>query len=371
MEGQHQEKSLNSGVQKSSISKEKFGTLSTGEEIELYRLTNANGMMVEIITYGGIITTCSVPDRKGRIENVVLGFDNLRDYEKEHPFFGALVGRYGNRIAQGKFSIDGREYSLPLNNGDNHLHGGNEGFDKKVWTVVADGSLDSMSYVSLQYLSPHMEMGYPGNMSVQVTYKLTNDNALIISYKASTDQSTICNLTQHSYFNLSADFTSTILNHELLLHADHFIPVDEGLIPTGELQNVNGPFDFRSAKRIGADIEMDDIQLHRGGGYDHCYVLTGKDYRTIGSVYEPESGRLMTIETDQPGVQLYTGNFLDNTLSIPGGGTYGPRSGFCLETQHFPDSPNQANFPSVVLEPGETYSSKTVYKFSAAIMAGQ
>ena len=348
-----------------SIEKSRYGMTRDGIPVDEYVLSNSKDMEVKIISLGGIITSITVPDRNGQHGNVVLGFDNLESYEEEHPFFGALVGRYGNRIAKGQFKIDGNSYQLPLNNGENHLHGGPLGFDKAVWAVDDFGTDNESAYVKLSYISMDVEMGYPGKLKTVVSYVLNNNNALEIKYSATTDKPTICNLTQHSYFNLSSNFGENILDQELSIHADSVVPVDENLIPTGELMPVaNSPFDFNKSKLIGDDINNDDEQLERGGGYDHCWVLNGNGLRKIASAYHPESGRVLEVLTDEPGVQLYTGNFLDSTLAIPGGGFYGKRSGFCLETQHFPDSPNQPNFPSTILRPGEEYESNTIFQFS-------
>jgi aldose 1-epimerase len=350
------------------IQKKDFGATSEGEKVDLYILRNAQGMEVEIITYGGRITSIKAPDKNGKYEDVVLGFDSIGQYVSDNPFFGALIGRYGNRIAKGEFSLDGKKFSLPLNDGENHLHGGEKGFDKVVWKV--EEVPENKNSLKLSYLSQDMEQGYPGNLNTVVTYTLNDNNSLDVLYEATTDKKTILNLTQHSYFNLSGDFSSTILDHEVKINADKYLPVDATLIPTGEQKNVEGtPFDFREAKTIGRDIvkENEDEQLKRGLGFDHCWVLNEQNsgVRFAASAYHPESGRLLEVFTDEPGIQFYTGNFLDGTLTQKGGvGTYGKRSGFCLETQHFPDSPNQDDFPSVVLAPGEKYTSKTSFKFS-------
>ncbi|GLU43926.1 aldose epimerase family protein [Allomuricauda sp. NBRC 101325] len=344
-----------------------FGTLPDGSEVKKFALSNEAGTQVDVITLGGIITRWTAPDKKGVYGDVVIGFDNLEQYLEPNPFFGALIGRYGNRIAKGKFSLDGKEYTLATNNGENHLHGGDKGFDKVLWDAKAQQT-DKGAELVLTYTSADGEEGYPGKLDVTVTYTLMADNALDIQYEAVTDKPTVVNLTQHTYFNLSGQFTKPVLDHELVLDADAFLPVDSGLIPTGELQPVAGtPFDFTTSKLIGKEIEADNEQIKLGGGYDHCWVLNKPDqgYRLIGSAYHGETGRFMEVFTDEPGVQFYSGNFLDNTLPAKGGGTYGKRAGFCLETQHFPDSPNQEGFPSVRLNPGEKYASKTTYKFSA------
>jgi len=354
-----------------SISKEDFGKISDSIPVEKYILKNEKGMEVSIITYGGIINSFKVPNKEGKIEDIVLGFDSISGYTNPAyvnacPFFGALIGRYGNRIAKGKFSLDGTEYTLATNDGPNHLHGGVKGFDKVLWTA-SETQTDSTASLVLTYLSKDMEEGYPGNLNTKVTYTLTNNNELDVDYEATTDKKTIVNLTQHSYFNLSGDFSKTILGHELMINADKLVPVDATLIPTGELTDVtNTPFDFRTAKAIGKDIGAKDEQLKRGLGYDHCWVLNDQDegMRLAASAYEPTSGRLLEVFTDEPGIQLYTGNFLNGTLPSKQGGTYAHRTGFCLETEHYPDSPNQNDFPSVVLNPGETYITKTSFKFS-------
>ena len=349
-----------------SITSSDFGTTAAGEKVTKYFLENKDGIQVDIITYGGRITSLRTPDKNGTMKNVVLGFDSIEQYEKDNPFFGALIGRYGNRIAKGKFSLDGTEYTLAQNNGANSLHGGVQGFDKKVWEAKTEEGDDSVKLI-LTYLSPDMEEGFPGNLSTTVTYTLNKDNTLDVLYEAETDKTTVVNLTQHAYFNLSGDFSNLILDHMVEIDADAFLPVDSGLIPTGELRAVEGtPFDFREAKLIGKDIDADNEQIKLGGGYDHCWVLNKQDigYRSVATAYHPETGRSLEVLTDEPGIQFYTGNFLDGTLPAPNGGTYAKRSGFCLETQHYPDSPNQPKFPSVNLKPGEIYSTKTTFKFS-------
>jgi aldose 1-epimerase len=352
--------------QENPIHKKDFGTTPGGEQVELYTLRNGNGMEVEIITYGGRITSLTAPDKDGNFENVVLGFNNLENYTADNPYFGALIGRYGNRIAQGEFTLDGETYSLPQNDGENHLHGGEKGFDKVVWQAEEG---DGNNSLKLTYISEDMEQGYPGRLETVVVYTLNEDNSLDVSYEATTDKKTIVNLTQHAYFNLSANFDEKILDHVIEINADEFLPVNETLIPTGEMRDVAGtPFDFREPKPIGLDIDRDteNEQLRRGQGYDHNWVLNDQNsgMRFAASAHHPETGRMMEVHTNEPGIQLYTGNFLDGTLPQPEGGTYGHRTGFCLETQHYPDSPNQENFPSTVLEPGEKYTSKTSFKFS-------
>lgn len=356
----------NSETKKSIIEKDQFGTTKDGQQVDRYTLTNARGMRVQVITYGGIITSLEVPDRDGHFQDVVLGYDNLSEYEENNPYFGALIGRFGNRIADGKFTLEDKEYSLIQNDGKNHLHGGNKGYDKVVWG--AKGTLvNGEAVLKLTYLSTDMEEGYPGNLSIEVTYTLTQENELKVDYKAATDKTTIVNLTQHSYFNLSGG--EDILSHELFINADGYLPVDETLIPTGEIAAVKGtPFDFTTAKLIGADIEVENEQLNRGLGFDHCWVLNDQNsgMRTAAILSEASTGRVLKITTNEPAIQFYSGNFLDGTHPIKSSDSfYGHRSGLCLETQHYPDSPNQESFPSVVLKPSETYQSKTVFAFSA------
>ena len=334
-------------------------------EIKIFTLTGPGGVEARITNYGGIIMSLSTPDRTGRLADVVLGLDDLAGYIAGHPFFGALAGRYANRIARGKFSLNGAEYTLARNNGENHLHGGIKGFDKAVWSV-RDASTQRLE---LSYLSADGEEGYPGNLSVTVVYALTDQNELRIDYTATTDKDTVVNLTNHSYFNLAGQGQGDILGHELKLFADQFTPVNEKLIPTGELRNVEGtPFDFHAPTAIGARIDQDDQQLGFGGGYDHNFVLRGggDSLAMAAGVFEPQSGRTLEVLTTEPGVQLYTGNSLAGPIRGKAGSIYYRRSGFCLETQHFPDSPNQPNFPSTLLKPGAQYRSTTVYRFGAA-----
>lgn len=356
--------STKTSEQKMSIEKAPFGKLADGQEVDLYTLKNAAGMEVKISNYGGIIVSWTAPDKNGKYEDVTHGCDSLEGYIKGTPFFGALVGRYGNRIAKGKFTLDGNEYTLPINNGPNALHGGLKGFDKRVWAATpVDGEEPSLK---LTYTSKDGEEGYPGNLSVEVIYTLQKDNALKIDYKATTDKATVVNLTNHTYFNLSG--ASDILNHEVTIKADKFLPVDETLIPTGELKPVAGtPFDFTTTHKVGERInDSTDTQIKFGGGYDHCWVFTDstKALKLVASVYEPTTGRFMEVSTTEPAVQFYTGNFLNGSVIGKKGVVYGRRSGLCLETQHFPDSPNKPSFPSTVLKPGETYQTTTVYKFS-------
>ncbi|MDA0178441.1 galactose mutarotase [Mesoflavibacter profundi] len=352
--------------EKLAITKSEFGKTKDSTPIELYTLKNANGVEMDVITYGGRITSLKVPNKDGKLENVILGFDTIEDYQKDNPFFGALIGRYGNRIAKGKFTLNGEEFTLATNDGSNHLHGGVNGFDRVVWTAKPIEGIEDSS-LQLVYRSKDGEEGYPGNLKVTVTYTLTKDNAVEVTYEATTDKTTVVNLTQHAYFNLTGDFSKDILNHDVVINADAFLPVDETLIPTGEIRKVEGtPFNFNSSKKIGEDINADNEQLKRGKGYDHCWVLNGEkgDMRFVASAYDETSGRFMEIFTEEPAIQFYTGNFLDGTLPMVNGGTYAHRTGFCLETQHYPDSPNQDNFPSTVLNPGETYKTKTTFKFS-------
>ncbi|MGG7661269.1 aldose epimerase family protein [Dyadobacter sp. BHUBP1] len=350
----------------STISKEAFGQLPDGQQADLYTLTNANGMTVNITNYGGIITKLTAPDKNGQWADVVLGFDSLAPYLSGHPFFGALVGRYGNRIAKGKFKLNGQEYSLAINNGPNALHGGTKGFDKVIWKAT-EIKQDSVVGLQLEYTSKDMEEGYPGNLTVKVVYTLDNENALTIDYTATTDKPTVVNLTNHSYFNLTG-LKRDILDHEVTIASDSIVPVDTTLIPTGKLRAVEGtPFDFRKATKVGAGIDkIEDEQIKAGGGYDHCWVLkrSGGGLEKFATVKDPESGRVMEVYTTEPGVQFYTGNFLDGKLTGKGA-TYSKRFGLCLETEHYPDSPNQPQFPTTTLNPGETYKTTTKYKFSA------
>lgn len=351
---------------KSAITQSEYGKMQDGTAVDQYVLKNTNGLEVDVITYGGRITSLKVPNKKGELENITLGFDNLDDYLKDNPYFGALIGRFGNRIAKGKFSLNGKEYSLAVNNGANHLHGGVKGFDRVVWAAEPIEN-DGKPALKLTYLSADGEEAYPGNLKVAVVYTLTNDNTLEVDYKATTDKTTIINLTQHAYFNLTGNFSKDILNHEVAINADAFLPVDGTSIPLGEIRKVAGtPFDFVKVKAVGKEINAENEQLELGKGYDHCWVLNGEKgkLRFAASAFDEESGRFMEVFTTEPGIQFYTGNFLDGTLPVPNGGTYAHRTGFCLETQHFPDSPNQKDFPTVVLNRGETYTSKTSFKFS-------
>jgi aldose 1-epimerase len=343
-----------------------FGTTKDGAAVTLYKLTNAKGMVVEITNYGGIVVSLLIPDRQGKMTDVVLGFDSLDGYVGEHPYFGAIVGRYGNRIANGRFSIGSNTYTLAKNNGENALHGGLRGFDKAVWSA-SEFTEKGARGLELKYLSKDGEEGYPGDLDTTVRYTLTDDNELRIDYSATTTKPTVVNLTNHSYFNLAGHGEGDILGHEVTINADRFTPVDAGLIPTGELRYVkNTPFDFIVRTPIGSRINADDEQIKLGGGYDHNFVLNGRSgtLRLVAEVIEPKSGRAMVVRTSEPGLQFYTGNFLDGKLRGKGGKVYNRRAGFCMETQHFPDSPNKPGFPPVLLKPGERYLSQTSFTFS-------
>ncbi|MHC4157643.1 MAG: aldose epimerase family protein [Planctomycetota bacterium] len=343
-----------------SIEKKPFGKTLDGRDVDLYTLTNNNGLQAEIMTYGGIVRTLLVPDRDGNLADIVLGYDTLEEYIKDNPYFGALIGRFGNRIAKGKFTLDGVEYTLATNNDQNHLHGGDKGFDKVVWDAE-ELQTEEGPALKLTYTSKDGEEGYPGNLTCTVVYTLTNNNELTVDYEAETDKNTVVNLTHHSYFNLAGHNSGDILGHELMLTADNFTPVDDTLIPTGEIKAVNGtPMDFTKPMVVGSRI--DQVK----GGYDHNFVLnsSGGSLALAASVYEPNTGRVMEISTTEPAIQFYSGNFLDGSNKGKGA-VYNKHNGFCLETQHFPDSPNQPNFPSVVLKPGEKYTHLTVHKFSA------
>lgn len=351
-----------------SIQTADFGKLPDGRAVNVYTLTNANGMVVKITNYGAAITELHVPDKAGKLGNVTLGFSSVDGYLQDGvPFFGAIVGRYGNRIALGKFSIDGEEYTLATNDGDNHLHGGNVGYDKVLWDAVTVQEGDNVG-VRLKYVSPDGEEGYPGELTLYVTYWLTPGNELKIDYRATTTKATTVNVTNHAYFNLAGEGNPSILDHEMMINADFFTPVSDSLIPTGEVRPVKGtPFDFTTATRIGARIDADDEQLKFGKGYDHNFVLNKKQngIMTLAAVvYEPTTGRVMEVETQEPGIQFYSGNFLEGNLKGISGKAYEHRSAFCLETQHFPDSPNKAHFPSTLLRPGEVYETSTIYRFS-------
>ncbi len=345
------------------LTREPFGVTPSGEAVELITLANRAGMTVRVMTYGGIITSLEVPDRGGTPGDVVLGYDSLAGYLKDSPYFGAIVGRYGNRIAKGRFTLNGTEYRLAVNNGPNHLHGGLRGFDKVVWAAEPFES-DSGVGVRLTHTSSDGDEGYPGTLHATVTYTLTDRNELVIDYEATTDRATPVNLTQHSYFNLAG--AGDILDHVLTIAADRMTPVDSTLIPTGNLVSVDGtPFDFRTPHRIGARIQVDDQQLRFGGGYDHNFVLNrgGPGVVSIAQLVDSATGRTLEISTTEPGVQFYSGNFLDGSITGKGGAVYRQRAGLCLETQHFPDSPNHPEFPSTILEPGQIYRSRTVWAF--------
>ncbi len=348
------------------LDKRAFGQTPAGEKVDLYTFKNSSGVKVEIMTYGGIIILIEAPDKKGKVEDITLGFESLDKYIEGHPYFGAIVGRYGNRIGDAKFTINGKVYTLAKNNGPNSLHGGEEGFDKKVWDVeeIIQGGIPALK---LTYLSKDGEEGYPGNLKCTVIYSLNDDNELKIEYLAETDKPTHVNLTNHAYFNLNGhEDMNDILNHIMLLNADRFTPVDETLIPTGELRSVAGtPMDFTKPKKIGKDIESDYKQIEIGGGYDHNFVLNKEESGALtfgGRVFEPNSGRVLEFYTTQPGIQFYTGNFLNGNEEGKGQ-VYRKRYGFCLETQHFPDSPNKPEFPSTLIKPGEKYHQITIYKF--------
>ena len=352
-----------SAPSKGDITEKPFGS-ADGQPVTLYTLRNHNGAEVSICNYGGIVQSLKVPDRNGNIGDVVLGFDNVEDYIKGSPYFGALIGRYGNRIAKGKFTLDGHEYTLATNNPPNALHGGVKGFDKVIWTPRAYDSAEGPS-LELTYFSKDGEEGYPGNLTVKAVYTLTQDNALKLVYTATTDKDTVINLTHHSYFNLAGH--GTILNHIVMINADKFTPTDDTSIPTGELRPVEGtPFDFRTPTAIGARINDDNEQLKFGKGYDHNFCIN--DYtgavRLMARVYEPTTGRVLEVSSGEPGLQFYSGNFLDGTLTGKGGWVYQFRDAFCMEPQHYPDSPNEPSFPSVVLKPGQVYHNTIIYRFS-------
>ena len=348
------------------LKKAAFGKTRDGQPADLYTLTNASGMEVAITNYGGTVVSIKVPDRSGKFADVVLGFDNFEGYLNNTPFFGVLVGRYGNRIAKARFTLDGHEYHLAANDNGNSLHGGLKGFDKHAWKA-RDASTKKIPAVELTYLSKDGEEGYPGNLSATVTYSLTPKNELRIDYAATTDKTTVLNLTNQSYFNLAGQGEGDALSHVVMIHAESFTPVDATLIPTGELQSVAGtPLDFRKPTAIGARIDAADPQIKFGRGYDHNFVLNRKDGGLIlaARVTEPSSGRVLEVLTTQPGLQFYTGNFLDGTIHGKAGKVYPRRSAFCMETQHFPDSPNQPQFPTTALKPGEHFQSTTVFRFS-------
>jgi aldose 1-epimerase len=342
-----------------------YGILPDGRQVNQYALTNKNKLEVRVINYGGIITAIKTPDKNGLLEDIVLGYDSLSGYLKETPYFGALVGRFANRIAKGKFTLDGKEYTLAQNSNGEHLHGGVKGFDKVFWDIEQAPAQEGTA-IKLTYASPDGEEGYPGNLRMEVTYTLTDKNELRIDYTATTDKKTVVNLSQHTYFNLTGNSKRDILDHQLELNADKYLPVTKTLIPTGELRSVDGtPFDFTKREIIGARVNNTDQQLLYGLGYDHCWVLSSIDsMKRAALLYEPISGRQLEVFTTQPAIQFYSGNFLDGTLIGKGRVKYNHRYGLCLETQHFPDSPNQKEFPSVELAPQEVYKTVTIYRFS-------
>ena len=362
--------SLSSQGMRGTIKKESFGKTTGGEQIELYSLTNKKGMEVSITNFGATVVTLKVPDRSGKAADIVLGYDTLDGYENGTSYFGATVGRYGNRIAGGKFSIDGKTYTLPKNNGENTLHGGIVGFNKRVWKAQEIASKEGES-LEMTYLSADGEEGFPGNLSAKVMFTLPAErNELKIDYTATTDKDTVLNLTNHSYFNLSGEGSGDVLDHVMTLHSKQFTPVDKTLIPTGELRDVaSTPLDFTSATAIGKRINESYEQLVFGKGYDHNWVLvrsgSGNGLTIAAEAYEPKSGRKLEVLTTEPGVQFYSGNFLDGTVKGKGNKAYAQRAAFCLETQHFPDSPNHPNFPSTVLKPNSVFHSETVFRFSA------
>jgi aldose 1-epimerase len=351
---------------KMKIHKESFGEFD-GKKVDIYTLTNANQVEIKISNYGGIVTSIKLPDKNGKFDDVALGYNNLQGYIRNNPYFGCIVGRYGNRIGKAKFTLEGDEFTLVKNDGENNLHGGSKGFDKVLWNAEPITGEDSLS-LKLTYLSKDGEEGFPGNLKVTVTYTLTNDNSFCIDYLATTDKTTVINLTNHTYWNFAGEGSGDILKHELMLNADYFTPVDQGLITTGEIRAVeNTPMDFRNPTAIGDRIEADYEQLKFGKGYDHNWVLNleeDAEPNLAATVYEPVSGRFMEVFTTEPGIQFYSGNFLDASITGKSGKAYGLRNGFCLETQHFPDSPNKPEFPSVVLKPGEIYKTTTIHKFS-------
>ena len=350
------------------ITQAPFGQTADGQAVDLYTLTNANGLEMQVTNYGGLITSLRVPDQDGELADVVLGYDSLAGYLDQSPFFGALVGRYGNRIAGAQFTLDDSTYTLAANNGPNHIHGGVQGFDKVVWQAEPFEDSTGVGLV-LTYTSADGEEGYPGTLETRVTYTLTDQNELAIDYHATTDKATPVNLTQHSYFNLAGNGAGDILDHEIMLNASGYTPVDSTLIPLGVVAPVaDTPFDFTEPTAIGLRIEDDHEQLGRAGGYDHNFVLDGEagEMKLAARVTEPTSGRVMEVRTTEPGVQFYTGNFLNGSITGKDGAVYEQRTGFCLETQHFPDSPNQPDFPSTILRPGEEYETRTVFTFSTS-----
>jgi len=348
------------------VTSQSFGTLSDGRAVTLFTLHNKSNATVKVCTLGADLVSIKVPDRDGNLGDVLLGHDDAQGYANDNSYLGFIVGRYGNRIAKGKFVLDGKEYQLDINDGVNHLHGGKDGFHRKIWTATVNADSPYAS-VTFRYVSPDGEEGYPGTVTLDVTYSWNDNNQLTLKYSGTTDAPTILNPTSHGYFNLSGNPDSTILNQLLMINADHFTPIGLGLITTGEIQSVEGtPFDFTTPKKIGEKINDDNEQLQLGKGYDHNWVLDGydKSVRLAATVFDPPSGRYMEVLTDQPGLQFYSGNFLNGTLRGKGGKAYQYRTALCLEAQHFPDSPNKPNFPSVTLRPGEKYSQTTIYQFS-------
>ena len=355
-------------AQAAGVRRESFGAAPDGRPVDAYTFASAGGIEVRVITFGAIIASLRTPDRRGTLDDIVLGHDDVAGYLASNAYFGAVVGRYGNRIANGRFVLDGREVNLSTNDGPNHLHGGATGFDKAVWGAQPFEG-DAERGVALTHRSPDGDQGYPGTLEATVTYTLTDDDELVVEYAATTDRATPVNLTQHSYFNLAGHGARDVLDHELAIHATHFTPVDERLIPTGELAPVaDTPFDFRRPTRIGARIEGSDVQLQRGRGYDHNFVLSRPDsgLAFAARLIEPAGGRVLEVHTTEPGVQFYSGNFLDGSAVGKGGRRYARRTGLCLETQHFPDSPNQPHFPTTILRPGGEYRSRTVFAFSVS-----
>jgi aldose 1-epimerase len=351
------------GDSKAMVEKKPFGSVD-GKNVDLYVMTNANGLKASITNYGGTMVTLEVPDKNGKLGDILLAPDTIEGLVKNKSYLNALIGRYGNRIGKAKFTLDGKEYKLAVNDGENSLHGGVKGFDKVIWTAEPVENKNGVG-LKLSYLSKDMEEGFPGNLKVEVTYTLTNKDELVIDYTATTDKLTVCNLTNHNYYNLTSCKTD-ILGHELTINADQCTPVDKGLIPTGELRSVKGtPMDFTKSTAVGARVNAADEQIKFGGGYDHNWVLNkkGDELSLAATLYEPTSGRLMEVWTTEPGIQFYSGNFLDGTIIGKGGVVYKHRYGMCLETQHFPDSPNKPAFPTTTLRPGQVYKTTTVHKF--------
>lgn len=352
--------------ERNSVTAKQFGKLSDGREVTLYTLRNKAGATVTITNLGAALVSINVPDRKGILGDVILGHDDAQGYVQDNSYLGFIVGRYGNRIGEGRFSLNGKEYQLDINDGANHLHGGKDGFHRKLWKATINEN-SVIASITMRYFSPDGEQGYPGNVTLDVTYWWNDNNQLTIEYVGTTDEPTILNPTSHGYFNLTGNSKNTILDHELMIVAERYTPVDAELIPTGKLESVEGtPLDFRLSKRIGARINEPFEQLRLGKGYDHNWVLNGHDktVRLAATVYDPQSGRFMEVLTDQPGLQFYSGNFLNGSLTGKGGIAYQYRTALCLEAQHFPDSPNKPGFPSVIVRPGNMYRQTTIYKFS-------